>query len=202
MIEYIKELSARDEEELRKTIRELLRQSCILETKYDAAKGTFKDNPRYGFCMRHREFLTDYFQVMGLELVYDPQDHFFRLTGQGAGSERFGETSTLLVLLMKLIYRDKILGQGLKATVTNLEEIRRYGSETGILTRKLAEREVAEALSLMKTHQMIELPCAIADVEDKTPLYLYHTINVFCSGAAIGQLCRKYGIKEEADENA
>ena len=86
MIEYIKELSARDEEELRKTIRELLRQSCILETKYDAAKGTFKDNPRYGFCMRHREFLTDYFQVMGLELVYDPQDHFFRLTGQGAGS--------------------------------------------------------------------------------------------------------------------
>ena len=37
MIEYIKELSARDEEELRKTIRELLRQSCILETKYDAA---------------------------------------------------------------------------------------------------------------------------------------------------------------------
>ena len=30
MIEYIKELSARDEEELRQTIRELLRQSCIL----------------------------------------------------------------------------------------------------------------------------------------------------------------------------
>ena len=65
-----------------------------------------------------------------------------------------------------------------------------------------AEREVAEALSLMKTHQMIELPCAIADVEDKTPIYLYHTINVFCSGAAIGQLCRKYGVKEETDENA
>ena len=56
--------------------------------------------------------MTDYFQVMGLELVYDPQDHFFRLTGQGAGSERFGETSTLLVLLMKLIYRTKSWDRG------------------------------------------------------------------------------------------
>lgn len=192
MLEYVNSLSPQEAEDLKRVIRDLMRQSCIIETKYDTEKGAMKDNPRYGTCMRHREFLTDYFEIMGCTLVFDPQDRFFRLTGEGAAQERFGETATLMVLLMKLIYKEKILGQGLHSTMTTLGEVRRYGMETGILTRKLTEREISEALSLMKTHQMIELPCALGDVEDQTPIYLYNTINVFLSGASAARLYEQF----------
>ena len=120
-------LTPQEAEELKKTIRDLMRQSCIIETKYDTDRDCLKDNPRYRICMRHREFLTDYFDVMGCALVYDPQDHFFRLTGDGVGTEKFSETTTLFILLMKLIYKEKIMGEGLKATVTTLEEVPSLG---------------------------------------------------------------------------
>ena len=35
MIEYVNSLTPQEAEELKKTIRDLMRQSCIIETKYD-----------------------------------------------------------------------------------------------------------------------------------------------------------------------
>ena len=197
MIEYVNSLTPQEAEELKRTIRDLMRQSCIIETKYDTDRDCLKDNPRYRVCMRHREFLTDYFDIMGCTLVFDPQDHFFRLSGDGVGLEKFSETTTLFILLMKLIYKEKIMGEGLKSTVTNLEEVRRHGVDTGILNRKLTDREVYEAVSVMKTHQMLEIPCAIGDLEDDTPIYLYNMINVFCRGAAVTELYQRYKKREE-----
>ncbi|MCD7909590.1 MAG: hypothetical protein LUH04_18280, partial [Clostridium sp.] len=56
---------------------------------------------------------------------------------------------------------------------------------------------VYEAVSVMKTHQMLEIPCAIGDLEDDTPIYLYNMINVFCRGAAITELYQRYKKREE-----
>ena len=50
------------------------------------------------------------------------------------------------------------MGEGLNATITNLAEIREYGRNTNLITRKLNNQEWSDALLLMKTHQMIELP--------------------------------------------
>ena len=44
----------------------------------------------------------------------------------------------------------------------------------------------------MKTHQMIELPGAVANLEDFTPIYIYNTVNVFCSAMDINELVREY----------
>ena len=85
-------------------------------------------------------------------------------------------TTTIIVLLVKMIYRDKILGEGLNATVTTLEEIREYGKNTNLLNRKLTLAEWREALYLMSKHQMIELPGAVRDVEDHTPIYTVRLI--------------------------
>lgn len=47
-------------------------------------------------------------------------------------------------------------------------------------------------MNLMKTHQMIELPGAILNVEDQTPIYIYGTVNIFCSSTAINELVQRY----------
>lgn len=199
MASYMEELSVTEAENLKKTISKLFRQTCILQMRYDPATLTPRDNLDYEICVRHRGFIEEYLAVLGCELIHDPQEHIFRLVGDGVETEKMSLTTTIIVLLVKMIYRDKILGEGLNATVTTLEEIREYGKNTNLLNRKLMLAEWREALYLMSKHQMIELPGAVRDVEDHTPIYLYSTINLYVSAADINALVEEY--REEAAEN-
>ena len=177
-------VSQSEAENIRKTIQDLFRQTCILQVKCDPATLVQRDNPRYQVCLRHREFIADYLSVLDCELVHDPQEHIFRITGDGVMTERMSLMTTKLVILLKMIYRDKIMGEGLHATTTNLAEI--------LITRRLTGQEWNDALVLMKTHQMIELPGAVANLEDFTSIYIYSTVNVFCSAMDINELVREY----------
>ena len=185
MLQYMETVSQGEAENIRKTIQDLFRQTCILQVKCDPATLVQRDNPRYQVCLRHREFIADYLSVLDCELVHDPQEHMSLMT-------------TKLVILLKMIYRDKIMGEGLHATTTNLAEIREYGKNTNLITRRLTGQEWNDALVLMKTHQMIELPGAVANLEDFTPIYIYSTVNVFCSAMDINELVRTY--QDEVEE--
>lgn len=88
MFSYLEERTPAEVEAIRRTIQELLRQTCILQVKYDPVTLTARDNGRYQVCLKHREFIADYLSVMGCELVHDPQDHLFRITGDGAAMEK------------------------------------------------------------------------------------------------------------------
>lgn len=198
MLEYMENISQSEAENIRKTIQDLFRQTCILQVKCDPVTLVQRDNPRYQVCSRNREFIADYLAVLDCELVHDPQEHIFRITGDGVMTERMSLTTTKLVILLKMIYRDKIMGEGLHATTTNLAEIREYGKNTNLITRRLTAQEWQDALTLMKTHQMIELPGAIGNLEDNTPIYIYSTVNIFCSAADINALVQKY--QTEVDE--
>ena len=198
MTSYLEELSMTEAENVKRTIRDLFRQTCILQVKYDPATLIRRDNPRYETCVRHRAFIEQYLSVLGCELTHDPQEHIFRITGDGVMTERMSLMTTKLVILLKMIYRDKIMGEGLHATTTNLAEIREYGKNTNLITRRLTGQEWNDALVLMKTHQMIELPGAVANLEDFTPIYIYSTVNVFCSAMDINELVRTY--QDEVEE--
>ena len=198
MLQYMETVSQGEAENIRKTIQDLFRQTCILQVKCDPATLVQHDNPRYQVCLRHREFIADYLSVLDCELVHDPQEHILRITGDGVMTERMSLMTTKLVILLKMIYRDKIMGEGLHATTTNLAEIREYGKNTNLITRRLTGQEWNDALVLMKTHQMIELPGAILNVEDQTPIYIYGTVNIFCSSTAINELVQRY--RDDAEE--
>ena len=172
MVNYMEELSVMEAENLKKTISALFRQTCILQVKYDPVTLTPRDNLHYEICVRHRKFIEDYLSVLGCELVHDPQEHIFRLTGEGVAVERLNVTATKIILLIKIIYRDKILGEGLNATVTNLAEIREYGKDTNLINEKLTMAEWKDALYVMSKHQIIEMPGAIQNVEDQTKIYI------------------------------
>lgn len=199
MVTYMEELSVTEAENLKKTISKLFRQTCILQMRYDPVTLAPRDNQDYEMCVRHKGFIEDYLAVLGCELIHDPQEHIFRLAGEGVETEKISLTTTIIILLAKMIYRDKILGEGLNATVTTLEEIREYGKNTNLLNRKLPLTEWKEALYLMSKHQMIELPGAVRDVEDRTPIYLYSTINLYMSASDINALIEEY--REEVPED-
>ena len=200
MIDYLENLPVTEAEKLRKAIGSLFRQTCILQEKYDPVTLVPSDNEQYEICNRHKDFIEDYLSVMGCEMVHDAQEHVFRLVGEGAEAVTLSRTSTIILLLTKMIYRDKIMGQSLSATVTNLEELREYGKNTNLLNQKLTDGEWKEALSLMKKHQVIEYPGALRDLEDHTPIYIYSTINLYCSSAMINELLEAYREETDTDE--
>ncbi len=192
MLKELEELTTTEVENIKKVIQTLFRSTCILQMKCDPVTLVQKDNPRYHLCNRYREFISDYLELLGCELVHDSQEQLFRITGEGAMIEKMSLMTTRMVVLVKLIYHEKIMGEGLNATVTNLAEIRQYGVDTHLITRKLTDQEWREALVLMHTHQMIALPCAIANLEDDSPIYIYNTVNIFCNTASLGELVEYY----------
>ena len=191
-MKYMDELSQSEAAGIKKTIQDLFRQTCILEVKCDPVTLVQRDNPRYRVCANHREFISDYLSVLDCELVHDPQEHIFRIRGESMPIDRLTLTGTRIMLILKVIYRDKIMGEGLNATVPCLREIREIGSSTNLLTRKLTAQEWQDALSTLKVHQIIELPGAIGNLEDETPIYIYSTINIFCSSVEINELIKMY----------
>ena len=192
MVEYMEALTVTEAEGLKKTIRELFRQTCIIQLRYDPVTLAARDNPSYGICRRHQKFIEEYVSVLGCELRYDPQECVYRIAGEGLMTEKLSETTTLLVLLLRMIYKDKIMGEGLQATVTCLEELRAYGKNTNLLNRRLNVAEWREALGVMSRHQMIEVPGAIVNLEDRTPIYIYNTINLYCASVDINAIVEKY----------
>lgn len=200
MIAYMNNLSLAEQDSLKKVIQDLFRQTCILKVKYDPETLVAKDNPKYHMCNRHREFIGDYLQILGCELLHDSQDHIFRIVGDGVPSLHISLVTTKLILLLKFIYKEKMMGEGLQASTTTLKEIRKYGMETNLLTEKLTISEWNEALTLMKRHQMLEIPGAISNLEDETPLYIYGTVNLYCPASEINALIKRYQEQEEEGE--
>mgnify|MGYP001355424436 CR=1 FL=1 len=207
MEQYLESLSVTEAEKLKKTILSLFRQTCILQEKYDPVTLVPSDNEQFAICRTHRNFIENYLSVLGCELLYDSQERIFRLVGEGVEAEVLSKETTIIVLLIKMIYRDKIMGKGLAATVTNLEEIREYGKNTNLLNQKLPESQIllchlltGSALAIMKKHQIVEYPGALRDLEDDTPIYIYSTINLYCSSALINELIEAYREENAEDE--
>ena len=200
MEQYLESLSVTEAEKLKKTILSLFRQTCILQEKYDPVTLVPSDNEQVSICRTHRNFIENYLSVLGCELLYDSQERIFRLVGEGVEAEVLSKETTIIVLLIKMIYRDKIMGKGLAATVTNLEEIREYGKNTNLLNQKLPDGEWKSALAIMKKHQIVEYPGALRDLEDDTPIYIYSTINLYCSSALINELIEAYREENAEDE--
>ena len=126
MFEYLESISITEGEQIKKTIQALFRQTCILQVKYDPATLVPKDNVQYEICVRHRHFIEDYLSVLGCELTHDAQEHIFCLTGDGAAREKLNMTETVILLIIKLIYKD---GRRVKRSCDNAERNARIRKE-------------------------------------------------------------------------
>ena len=188
ILDYFEGLSLTESSEIKKTIQDLFRQTCILKVKYDPVTLAPKDNTRYNICVKHRAFIEEYLDVLGCELLHDPQENIFILSGSGAITERLSVVATKLLLILKIIYKDKIMGEGLNATVTNMAEIRKYGYDTTLITGKLSSAEWEQILGSFKRHQIIELPCPVAALSDASPIYIYNSINVFLPTSKVNEM--------------
>ena len=192
MMNYMESLTITEQEKLKKTIASLFRQTCILREKYDPITLVPHDNEQYAICTRHRSFIEQYLAITDCELKHDPQEHIYRLTGEGVETVCLSRLLTIIMLLIKIIYRDKILGQTLAETTTNLLELREYGKNTNLIQQKITDSEWKDSIRFLKRYQIVDYPGAARDLEDRTPIYIYSTINLYCSSAVVNELLEAY----------
>ena len=69
MIPYYDSQMSGVRQELTELIRLLLRQTFVLERKYDKKSGRFQYTKEYRSCSRHLEFIRHYFSVAGIEVT-------------------------------------------------------------------------------------------------------------------------------------
>ena len=104
MLEIYEQLTQEEQEKLQDVIRQLYRQTFLLERKYDKKAGRMIANKDFYFCDKHMEFLTAYFAVAGVRLNQNTELGTIWLQGEATMGERLPKLATIYLLLLKLIY--------------------------------------------------------------------------------------------------
>ena len=175
MLEIYEQLTQEEQEKLQDVIRQLYRQTFLLERKYDKKAGRMIANKDFYFCDKHMEFLTAYFAVAGVRLNQNTELGTIWLQGEAVSSSvnivtTFGELN------------GKVGEFRLAKSLSSLTEIKR-------------------ALALLKKYQMIELIDVLEELNEHTRIIIYPCINLVLMREDILKLLNSFS-EEEAVPDA
>ena len=148
MFEGYEELNTQDVERMQEVIRTLLAQTFLPERKYDKKYGRMMPDRMYDFSDRHLEFLTEYFAVAGIKLCQDTELGIIYLEGTDGIGEKLSKLATIYLLLLKLIYDEKMA-----AVSSSVNVITTFGELNG----KAGEFRLIKGPSSMNLSFILEL---------------------------------------------
>ena len=197
MIPYFNELLQEEKEELTGAIRLIERQTYVLERKYDRKTGRYQYVKEYRTLDRHMEFLREYLNISGISICEDVQLGVIYIRGEAVMAERLPRLATLYLLILKVIYDEKLSeASSIQAVHTTLGEINERLSVFK-LTDRLAPTEVRKALSLLKKYQLIEPVDQLDDLDGSMKLIIYPTVNLVLTGNDVRELLAQLGEQPE-----
>lgn len=197
MIPYFNELLQEEKEELTGAIRLIERQTYVLERKYDRKTGRYQYVKEYRTLDRHMEFLREYLNISGISICEDVQLGVIYIRGEAVMAERLPRLATLYLLILKVIYDEKLSeASSIQSVHTTLGEINERLSVFK-LTDRLAPTEVRKALSLLKKYQLIEPVDQLDDLDGSMKLIIYPTVNLVLTGNDVRELLAQLGEQPE-----
>ena len=200
MIPYIEELPDEEREQLTEIIRALLRQTFLLERKYDKKSGRFLLNKEYRICGEHMEFLQEYFRVAGMELKENTPTGVIYLVGEDAQALRLTKLATIYLLLLKLIYDEQMSQASTSVNIyTTLGELNVRMGSFRLLKERPSPTEIRRTLTLLKKYQIIEILEPLEELESESRLIIYPSISMVLFGDRVRELLQSF--EEESDGN-
>ncbi len=204
MIPYMDELKEEERREVTQIIRTLYDQTYVLERRYDRKTERFPMNRDYRLCERHLEFLQEYFRIGGVELKENRQLGIFYLEGMETIGEKLGRITTLYVLVLKLLYDEKVNQASTAMQVfTTIAEIHDKITLFRLWDRSNSRylTQMREAVRLLKRYQIIDTFENGQDLEGESRVVIYPTIHLLLRGEDIRAILEKYSGQRE-EENA
>lgn len=179
MFEGYEELNTQDVEWMQEVIRTLLAQTFLPERKYDKKYGRMMPDRMYDFCDRHLEFLTEYFAVAGIKLCQDTELGIIYLEGTDGIGEKLPKLATIYLLLLKLIYDEKMAAVSSSVNViTTFGELNRKAGEFRLIKGPSSMTEIKRAFAILKKYQMVEFLDVFDEQLENTRIMIYPCINL------------------------
>lgn len=151
MFEGYEELNTQDVERMQEVIRTLLAQTFLPERKYDKKYGRMMPDRMYDFSDRHLEFLTEYFAVAGIKLCQDTELGIIYLEGTDGIGEKLSKLATIYLLLLKLIYDEKMAAVSSSVNViTTFGELNGKAGEFRLIKGPSSMTEIKKSICYFK----------------------------------------------------
>lgn len=193
MLPYIAKLPDEERRQLTEVIRLLLRQTFLLERKYDKKTGRFLFNKDYRFLSLHLEFLQDYFEAAGIELKENTQTGVMYLTGEDVLADRLTKLSTIYLLILKLIYDEQMSQASTSVNIfTTLGDLNARTGSFQLLKERPSPTEIRRTLTLLRRYQILEVPDGMEELESDTRLIIYPSINMVLLGSSVRELIKSF----------
>lgn len=203
MIPYFDELMQEEQEEVREAIRLLLRQTFILERKYEKRSARFQYNPEFRICNKHLEFIRTYFSICGVSVLENSQIGVIYIQGETLVGDKLPKLATLYLLILKLIYDEQMESVSSSVNVyTSLSEMHEKLGSYRLLKKQPSPTDIRKAFTLLKKYQVIEPLEILEDLNGSSRLIVYPCINVVLFGDDVKALLDSYGEGEENDDES
>lgn len=200
MLQELNDRSDEEREQITGVIRTLLRQTYLLEHKYDKRTGRMLFNKEYRTGSLNLEFLQDYFQAAGIELKENSQVGILYLTGEDLLAEKLGRLATIYLLVLKLIYDEQMAQVSTSVNVfTTLGELNAQVGSFSLLKERPSATDIKRSLTLLKKYQILEILDPLEELDADLRLMIYPTINMVLLGEQVATLLASF--EEEDDGN-
>ena len=203
MIGYFDELSQEEQEEITEAVQVLLRQTFLLERKFDRRTGRMAYQSAYRTCSKHLEFLTDYFAIAGIELRENAQMGVIYIQGESLWGEKLPRLATIYILVLKLLYDEQMeLASSSTSIVTTLGAVNGKAGEFRVLKSLPSPTEMRKTISMLKKYQIVEPLDILEELNENTRLVIYPCINTVISGDDIRELLTTFSEEENIGEES
>ena len=192
-IPYFDGLMGEEQREITDSIRLLLRQTFILERKYDRRTGRFQYNREFRICNKHLEFIRTYFSISGISVYENSQLGVIYIQGESLVGDKLPRLATLYLLILKLIYDEQMESVSTSVNVyTTLGEMHEKLGSYRLFKKQPSPTDIRRAVTLLKKYQVIEPLELLDDLNGNSRLIVYPCINVVLLGDDVRELLESF----------
>ena len=183
MIEYFKQLSQEEQEEITEVIQILYRQTFVLERKFDKRQGRMVPVREYRVLSKHLEFIRAYFKVAGITLRENAHMGVIYIQGEQLWGEKLSRLATIYLLVLKLIYDEQMETVSSSShIVTTVGALNGKAGEFRVLRGLPSPTEMRRTIALLKKYQIIEPLDVLEELNEETRLVIYPCIHTVLLG--------------------
>ena len=192
---YYDSLLPEEQQEVTEAVKLLLRQTFVLERKYEKRSGRFTNNREFRICNKHLEFIRSYFAVSGIEVMY--------IQGETLVGDKLPKLATLYLLILKLIYDEQMATVSTSVNIyTSLGEMHEKLGNYRLFKKQPSPTDIRRAVTLLKKYQVVEPLDLLEDLNGDSRLIIYPCINVVLFGDDVRVLLESFGEGEENDDES
>ena len=163
-----------DKEEFSRCIRLLLNQTFILEMKFNKNKNIMENTKEYYFIDQYFLLFEQYFLMMGYELERYDREGIFYLKTNGRQIVHLKEDITKILLIIKLLYEEKIRTITSDPTIyISFSEIRQKVDVFQLFEKALSPSALSNIFKELSKYQLVEY---IAQNSDESKIIVYPSI--------------------------